>query len=61
MQRCEALAKHSELSGGLTRVFLSPEQRDANALVIGWMRDAGFREMRTEPLMAHQSMIVAIK
>ena len=28
---------------------------------IGWMRDAGFREMRTEPLMAHQSMIVAIK
>ena len=28
---------------------------------IGWMRDAGFREMRTEPLVAHQSMIVAIK
>lgn len=28
---------------------------------IGWMRDAGFREMRTEPLVADQSMIVAIK
>ena len=28
---------------------------------IGWMRDADFREMRTEPLVAHQSMIVAIK
>src|SRR5262245_24121368 len=28
---------------------------------IGWMRAAGFREMRTEPLMAHQSMIVATK
>ena len=25
MQRCEALARHSELPGGLTRVFLSPE------------------------------------
>jgi hypothetical protein len=28
---------------------------------IGRMREAGFREMRTEPLAAHQSMIVAIK
>src|SRR5215510_9240874 len=37
----EALAKLSELEGGLTRVYLSPEQRAANELVTGWMREAG--------------------
>src|SRR5207247_2098955 len=41
MQRCDALAKHSELAGGLTRVFLSPQNRAANALGLGWMREAG--------------------
>ena len=41
MARCEALAKHSELPGGLTRVYLSTEQRAANELVLGWMREAG--------------------
>jgi len=41
MQRCEALARHSELPGGLTRIFLSPENRAANELVLGWMREAG--------------------
>jgi allantoate deiminase len=41
MQRCETLARHSELAGGLTRVFLSPEYRAANELVLGWMREAG--------------------
>jgi len=39
--RCEALAGLSELDGGLTRVFLSPEQKAANELVLGWMREAG--------------------
>ena len=39
--RCEALARLSELDGGLTRVFLSPEQKAANELVLGWMREAG--------------------
>jgi allantoate deiminase len=43
MQRCEALARHSELAGGLTRVFLSPENRAANELVLGWMREAGMQ------------------
>ena len=43
MQRCDALARHSELPGGLTRVFLSPEQRAANELVLGWMREAGMQ------------------
>jgi len=39
--RCEALSRLSELDGGLTRVFLSPEQKAANELVLGWMREAG--------------------
>jgi allantoate deiminase len=38
---CEALARLSELDGGLTRVYLSDEQRRANELVLGWMREAG--------------------
>jgi allantoate deiminase len=41
MQRCEALARHSEQPGGLTRVFLSPESRAAGERVLGWMREAG--------------------
>jgi len=43
LQRCDALARHSELKDGLTRVFLSAEQKQANALVLGWMREAGMR------------------
>jgi len=41
MQRCEALVRHSELPGGLTRVFLSREYRAAAEEVLGWMRAAG--------------------
>jgi allantoate deiminase len=40
-ERCEALGRLSEQAGGLTRVFLSPQQSTANALVLAWMRDAG--------------------
>jgi allantoate deiminase len=43
LQRCEMLARHSELPGGLTRVFLSPEARAAGELVLGWMREAGMQ------------------
>jgi allantoate deiminase len=43
MQRCDALARHSELPGGLTRVFLSPQARAAGNLVLGWMREAGMQ------------------
>ena len=43
MSRCEALAKLSELPGGLTRVYLSKEQRAANEQVLGWMREAGMQ------------------
>ena len=39
--RCDALARHSEQDGGLTRVFLSPQQRACNQLVLGWMAEAG--------------------
>jgi len=41
LERCEALARHSELPGGLTRVFLSPQARAASDAVLGWMREAG--------------------
>ena len=40
-EHCEALARCSEQADGLTRVFLSAEQRAASDLVLGWMRDAG--------------------
>ena len=39
--RCEALARCSEERDALTRVFLSPEQRAANELVLAWRREAG--------------------
>src|SRR5215207_5915315 len=38
---CDALGRLSEQEGGLTRIFLSPQQREANALVMAWMREAG--------------------
>jgi allantoate deiminase len=40
-QRIDALAAISAQPDGLTRVFASPEQRRAAALVAGWMRDSG--------------------
>jgi allantoate deiminase len=43
MERCDALARHSELPAGLTRVFLSPEARAATDKVLGWMREAGMQ------------------
>jgi allantoate deiminase len=39
--RCESLARLSELEGGLTRVYLSTQQAAANELVLEWMREAG--------------------
>ena len=41
LERCDALARCSEQADGLTRVYLSPQQRAANALALEWMRDAG--------------------
>jgi allantoate deiminase len=41
LERCESLARASEQPDGLTRVFLSKEQREANTLVLAWMREAG--------------------
>jgi len=41
LERCEALARCSEQRDGLTRVYLSAEQRAANGLVLGWMEQAG--------------------
>jgi allantoate deiminase len=41
--RCEALARCSERSDALTRVFLSDQQRAADELALGWMREAGMQ------------------
>lgn len=41
LERCDALARCSEQRDGLTRVYLSPQQRQANELVSQWMREAG--------------------
>lgn len=41
LERCDALARCSEQPDGLTRVYLSAEQRAANALVLDWMEEAG--------------------
>jgi allantoate deiminase len=43
MQRLEALAALTSDPPRLTRVFLSEEHRRANALVLGWMSEAGMR------------------
>lgn len=41
MERCDALARHSEDANGLTRIFLSAQHRAAADTVMGWMREAG--------------------
>lgn len=41
MARCDALAQLSESAEGLTRVYLSSEHLQANALVAQWMQQAG--------------------
>ena len=41
MGRLDALAAISAVPNAITRVYLSPEQARANALVMGWMREAG--------------------
>ena len=40
-ERLDALAAISAEAGMITRIYLSPEQARANALVMGWMREAG--------------------
>ena len=41
MARCDELARISELPDAIARIYLSPQQRAANELVQGWMREAG--------------------
>jgi allantoate deiminase len=41
LERCDRLAEISEEPGRLTRRFGTPAMRRANALVAGWMREAG--------------------
>jgi allantoate deiminase len=41
LSHIDALARLSEQPGGLTRIYLSPEHRAANAITLEWMREAG--------------------
>lgn len=41
MARCDDLAAISSMAGGIERVHLSPEHAAADALVAGWLREAG--------------------
>jgi allantoate deiminase len=41
LERCDRLAQVSEERGRLTRRFGTPAMKEANALVAGWMREAG--------------------
>src|SRR2546422_1003040 len=49
MQRLETLARISEEPGRLTRTFGSPAMQQANAVVSGWMRQAGM-SVRQDPI-----------
>ena len=60
-EHCEALARCSEAPDKLTRIFLSREQRAANELTLGWMREAGFSATRVEALVGPDSMVIGIK
>jgi SAM-dependent methyltransferase len=50
------------LLSSLQMLLASPGGFDfTGADCVGWMREAGFRDMRVEPLTADQSMVVGIK
>jgi allantoate deiminase len=48
LERCEELAALSSLPDGIERVHLSEEHRRANALALGWMREAGLTAWQDE-------------
>src|SRR3546814_12065014 len=48
LQRIEALANLSESPDKLTRLYLTPEHRQANDMVAGWMRAAGMEVREDE-------------
>jgi allantoate deiminase len=49
MERLDALARHSDEPGRLTRLYLSPAHRRASAALSAWMREAGM-SVRVDPL-----------
>ncbi len=49
MQRLDALARHSDEPGRLTRLYLSPAHKSAAEELSGWMREAGM-QVRVDPL-----------
>ena len=41
LDHADALARHSDMEGGLTCAFLTPAHRQAQAQLARWMEDAG--------------------
>lgn len=41
LQRCDALGSISEPGAGVTRLYLTPQHREAAETLLGWMREAG--------------------
>ncbi|SER86119.1 allantoate deiminase [Propionibacterium cyclohexanicum] len=46
MARCDELASHSSMDGGIERVYLSPEHAQVDALAAQWMAEAGLATWR---------------
>ena len=49
MERLDALARHTDEPGRLTRLYLTPAHRRASAALSAWMREAGM-SVRVDPL-----------
>ena len=48
MRRCDVLAAQSAMSGGIERVYLSPQHATVNAIVSEWMTEAGMSVRQDE-------------
>ncbi len=46
MRRCDELATHTEMPGGITRRYGTPALAEVFGIVDGWMRDAGLETRR---------------
>ena len=49
MARCDELAAYTSMTGGIERVYLSPEHARVNRVAARWMREAGSTPGRTRP------------
>src|SRR3954447_19412485 len=48
MARCDELAAYTSMTGGIERVYLSPEHARVNRLAARWMREVGLDTRQDE-------------